>query len=59
MRMHSLLRRMSVFIASSITLILFVIAPAPAELNVAGQNVIAVSGIVTGNVQQVGFRALI
>ena len=59
MRMQSLLRRISVFIASSITLILFGIAPAPAELNVAGQNIIAVSGIVTGNVQQVGFRALI
>ena len=59
MRMQSLLRRISVFIASSITLILFGIAPAPAESNVAGQNVIAVSGIVTGNVQQVGFRALI
>jgi acylphosphatase len=59
MRMHSLLRRISIFIASSITLILFGIAPAPAESNVAGQNIIAVSGIVTGNVQQVGFRALI
>ena len=51
MRMRSLSRRISVFIASSITLMLFVIAPAPAESKVAGQSVIAVSGIVTGNVQ--------
>jgi acylphosphatase len=36
----------------------FVTAPAPAESNVAGQNVMAVSGIVTGNVQEVGFRAM-
>ena len=49
MRMHSLLRRMSVLISSSIALFLFVIVPAPAESNVAGQNVIAVSGIVTGS----------
>jgi acylphosphatase len=34
-------------------------APAPAESNIAGQSVIAVSGTVTGNVQQVGFRAMI
>jgi acylphosphatase len=36
-----------------------VIATAPAESNVAGQNVTAVSGVVTGNVQNVGFRAMI
>ena len=38
---------------------ILLIAPALAELNVAVQNVIAVSGTVTGNVQKVGFRAMI
>jgi acylphosphatase len=60
MQTHSFLRaRISVFIASSSTWIFLVTAPAPAESNVAGQNVMAVSGIVTGNAQEVGFRAMI
>jgi hypothetical protein len=60
MQIHSLFQaRISVFIASSIIWILFVTAPAAAESNVASQNIIAVSGIVTGNVQEVGFRAMI
>jgi acylphosphatase len=33
--------------------------PAPAKPKVTGQNIIAVSGVVSGNVQQVGFRAMI
>jgi acylphosphatase len=33
--------------------------PAPAKSKVTGQNIIAVSGVVSGNVQQVGFRAMI
>jgi acylphosphatase len=62
MQMHSLFRaRISIFIASSITWSLFLTASASAESNVASQNTttIAVSGIVTGNVQEVGFRAMI
>jgi len=60
MQMHSLFQaRISVLVASSIVWILFVTAPAPAESNVAGQSIIAVSGIVTGNVPEVGFRAMI
>jgi len=60
MQMNSLFRaQIAVFIASSITWVLFAAAPAPAESNVASQNIIAVSGIVTGNVQEVGFRAMI
>jgi acylphosphatase len=60
MQMHSLFQaRFSIFIAPSIIWILFVTAPAAAESNVAGQNIIAVSGIVTGEVQEVGFRAMI
>ena len=34
-------------------------APALAKSNVNGQNITAVAGIVTGNVQGVGFRAMI
>jgi acylphosphatase len=34
-------------------------APAPAKSKVTAQNVIAVSGVVSGDVQQVGFRAMI
>jgi acylphosphatase len=59
MRMHDLLRRKSVFIAAAISCTLITIASAPAQSNAAGMNVIAVSGIVTGNVQEVGFRAMI
>jgi len=59
-QIHSLFQaRISTFIASSIIWILFATLPAPAESNVAGQNIIAVSGTVTGNVQEVGFRAMI
>jgi acylphosphatase len=56
MRVFNLLRRISLCIAA-ISLTLVTIASALAQLN--AQNVTAVSGIVTGNVQQVGFRAMI
>jgi acylphosphatase len=39
--------------------ILVAIAPAWAKSNAHGHNVIAISGIVRGNVQRVGFRAMI
>ena len=59
MRMHNLLRRKSVFIAAAISCTLITVAADPAQSNAADMNVMAVSGIVTGNVQQVGFRAMI
>ena len=59
MRMHKLLRRKSVFIATAISCTLITVAVDPAQSNATDMNVIAVSGIVTGNVQQVGFRAMI
>jgi acylphosphatase len=57
--MHSILRRTAFVIASSLTWAVVAIAPASAESSVAAQNVIAISAIVTGNVQKVGFRAMI
>ncbi len=62
MRMHKLLqllRRKSVFIATATSCILITVAVDPAQSNAADMNVMAVSGIVTGNVQEVGFRAMI
>jgi acylphosphatase len=56
MRVFNLLRRTSLCIAA-IGLTLITIVSALAQLN--AKNVTAVSGIVTGNVQQVGFRAMI
>jgi len=47
--------RRSLGIAAVSTLVII----APAQLNAQAQNVTAVSGIVTGNVQEVGFRAMI
>jgi acylphosphatase len=46
-------------VAATISHFLFTTTPAPAESTVNGQNVTAVSGVVTGNVQGVGFRAMI
>jgi acylphosphatase len=57
--MHSIWRRIAVVIASSLTWAVLATAPASAESSVAAQNVVAISGIVTGNVQKVGFRAVI
>jgi hypothetical protein len=48
--MHNFLRRIAVVIASSLTWAVLVAAPASAESSVAAQNVVAISGIVTGNV---------
>ncbi len=59
MSIRSFFRRNSVFIVWSIAWSILVIPSALAESNFADQNVIAVSGIVTGNVQKVGFRAMI
>jgi hypothetical protein len=56
--MHSLLR-ISGFIASSLTWILFVTAAAVGESNVAGRNIMDVSRIAIGDVQEVGFHAMI
>jgi acylphosphatase len=53
------LRKIWVCLAISMAWTLLVIWPASAESNVTTQNVVAVSGVVTGNVQQVGFRAMI
>jgi acylphosphatase len=57
--MHSIWRRIAVVVASSLTWAVVVTAPASAESSVAAQNVVAIAGIVTGNVQKVGFRAMI
>jgi acylphosphatase len=57
--MHRLFCWISIVIAASMTSTFPVIAPAPAEPTIPGQNVTAVSGVVTGNVQKVGFRAMI
>jgi acylphosphatase len=57
--MHSIQPRVAVVIASSLTWAVLVTAPASAESSVAAQNLMAISGIVTGNVQKVGFRAMI
>ena len=46
-------------IAASMICIFVTIAPVSAKSKVNDQNVTAVSGTVTGNVQEVGFRAMI
>ena len=58
MRAYTYLRR-TFGIAASMTYVLVAVMPIYAKSNVEGQNTIAVSGKVTGKVQQVGFRALI
>jgi acylphosphatase len=58
MRVLNLLRqRLLCIVAISCALVITVFALA--QLNAEAQNVTAVSGIVTGNVQEVGFRAMI
>jgi acylphosphatase len=59
MRMHDLWHRKAIGIAAATGCILVAIAPALAKSKVNDQSVTAVSGIVTGNVQEVGFRAMI
>jgi acylphosphatase len=58
MRVLNLLRRRSLCIAA-VSCALVTIAFPMAQSNAKAQNVTAVSGIVTGNVQEVGFRAMI
>jgi hypothetical protein len=58
MRVLNLLGRRLLRIVA-ISCIFVIIAPALAQLNAKAQNVTTVSGIVTGNVQEVGFRAMI
>jgi hypothetical protein len=58
MRALNLLGRRSLRIAA-VSCIFVIIASTLAQLNAKAQNVTAVSGIVTGNVQEVGFRAMI
>jgi acylphosphatase len=58
MRVLNPLRQKALSIVA-ISFTLVAIALPLAQLNAKGQNVRAVSGIVTGNVQQVGFRAMI
>jgi acylphosphatase len=58
MHTHALFDRM-LAIAASMTCILLAAAPASAKSDLKDQKITAVSGKVTGKVQQVGFRALI
>ena len=57
--MHNLLRRKSFCIAAAISCTLAAIAPAPAQSDIVTLKHNRCSGIVTGNVQEVGFRAMI
>jgi acylphosphatase len=57
MPVFNLSGRRSLCIAALSTLV--TIASPIAQLNAKAQNVTAVSGVVTGNVQEVGFRAMI
>jgi acylphosphatase len=57
--MHKIVSKVAVLVASSLAWSVVAIAPAAAESSVAATNVTAVSGVVTGNVQKVGFRAMI
>jgi acylphosphatase len=59
MRTHSRLNRALIGVAALMSCIVVAIAPAQAKSNGSGQNVTAISGVVSGNVQQVGFRAMI
>jgi acylphosphatase len=56
---HSLLNRVLIGVAALASCVAVASSPALAKSNDSSQNVIAVSGVVSGNVQQVGFRAMI
>ena len=58
MRFHHLGLTGLVLVLASMTMTLFKVTPAAAE-RMSSQNVVAISGRVTGNVQKVGFRAMI
>jgi acylphosphatase len=51
--------RVMIAVAALISCLIVAITPAPAQSNVDGRNVTAISATVSGNVQQVGFRAMI
>jgi acylphosphatase len=57
--MRNLSGRAMIGVAATISHFLGTATPAPAESTAKAQNVTAVSGVVTGNVQGVGFRAMI
>jgi acylphosphatase len=59
MSVHGLLNQAVIGVAALASCIMVASSSAPAKSNGSGQNVIAVSGVVSGNVQQVGFRAMI
>src|SRR5712671_6223935 len=59
MSAQRLLNRAMIGVAALTSCVVVASAPFVAKSNDSGQNVIAVSGIVSGNVQQVGFRAMI
>jgi acylphosphatase len=59
MRIHSLLHRTTIAVAALTSGVLVAIAPTQAKSKLNGANVTAISGIVSGKVQQVGFRAMI
>src|SRR5277367_6559616 len=58
MRSHSLPYR-KFDVAASMTCVLVAVVPVSAKSGARDQNITAVSGKVIGNVQQVGFRAMI
>jgi acylphosphatase len=59
MSAHSRLNQVMIGAAALASCVVVASAPVVAKTNDAGQNEIAVSGVVSGNVQQVGFRAMI
>jgi acylphosphatase len=59
MRIHSLLHRTTIGVATLTSCVLVATAPAQAKSKLNGANLTAISGIVSGKVQQVGFRAMI
>jgi acylphosphatase len=59
MSAHGLLNRVMFCVAALASWVVIASDPAPAKPKVTVQNIIAVSGVVSGNVQQVGFRAMI
>jgi acylphosphatase len=59
MRIDCLLYRTTIAVAALTSGVLVAIAPAQTKSKLNGANVTAISGIVSGKVQQVGFRAMI
>jgi hypothetical protein len=59
MFVHGLLNQVVIGVGALASYLLVASAPVVAKSNGSDQNVIAVSGVVSGNVQKVGFRAMI